>query len=147
MQTNSSGISRYEDIIDLPHHQSAYHPPMRMEERASQFSPFAALTGYGDTVKETARLTTQRIELDEDRKEELNRLLQLLAAQLQSEGHSQLVSVTYFCPDARKAGGAYRSETGVICKLPSDVRVIVLENENGERRNISIEEILKIERL
>ena len=140
-------MERYNDIIELPHHRSEHHPPMRMEERAAQFSPFAALTGYGDTVKETARLTTQRIELDEDRKEELNRILQLLAAQLQSEGHSQMVRVTYFSPDARKVGGTYLSEKGVICKLPSDVRIIVLESETGDRGNIPIEEILQIELL
>ena len=65
----------YEDMIHLPHHVSQKHPQMTMQERAVQFSPFAALTGYGDTLKETARLTDEWIEPDEQEKEELNRRL------------------------------------------------------------------------
>ena len=117
----------YEDIIALPHHRSLHHPPMGMAERAAQFSPFAALTGYGDAVQETARQTTEKIELDEDAKEELNRIMQVLAAQLHSQGYSQKVRITYFRPDLRKAGGEYVTETGVVRKLPLNVREVVLE--------------------
>ena len=69
------GGHRYDDIINLPHHQSAKHPRMSMEERAAQFSPFAALTGYGAVIEETGRLTEERIEPTEEQKDEIDRRL------------------------------------------------------------------------
>lgn len=117
----------YEDILLLSRPLSGRHKPMPAAERAAQFAPFAALTGYEDLVRETARLTTERIELDEDAREELDRTLQLLAAQVRSHGRSQLVCVTYFCPDSRKTGGTYQTCSGSVVKLPADHRVMVLE--------------------
>ena len=75
---------KYDDIMDLPHHQSKTRPRMSLLNRAAQFSPFAALTGYGETVKEAARLTTPEIELSEDRRAELDRKLEILKSSLPS---------------------------------------------------------------
>ena len=97
-------MSKYDDIIRLSRPVSEKHPRMSMTDRAAQFSPFAALTGYDAAVQETARRTDARIELDEDAKEEIDRRLR----QLQP---GEPVTVTYFRPDDRKAGGAYLTVT------------------------------------
>ncbi|MCD8005221.1 MAG: hypothetical protein LUE91_06155, partial [Oscillospiraceae bacterium] len=94
----------YSDIINLPHHVSATRPHMSMHDRAAQFSPFAALTGYDAAVKETARLTDQRAELDDDMKEKLSERINLLQENLAA---APAVEITYFIPDERKEGGAY----------------------------------------
>ena len=84
--------NRYDDIIDLPHHVSLSRPHMERSDRAAQFSPFAALTGYESAVKETARLTDQRVELDENEREALDKKLAVLAARL---GEQPEITVTY----------------------------------------------------
>ena len=93
-------MGKYDDIIDLPHHVSETHPPMSRADRAAQFSPFAALTGYDAAVRETARVTERRIELDEGVKAELNARLNCILEHLSE--HPQ-VSLTYFVQDERKA--------------------------------------------
>ena len=105
---------KYDDIINLPHHVSSRHPQMPMMNRAAQFSPFAALTGYDDAVRETARLTDEKIELDEYEKEELDRKIQWIGSHL--DEHIP-VSITYFQPDDRKAGGAYEKIVDTIRKI------------------------------
>ena len=107
-------MGRYDDIIDLPHHVSTTHHRMSMLERAAQFQPFRALTGYEDAVRETARLTDDRVELTEDEKALLDGKLQRLADNLASH---PLVTVTYFQPDKKKAGGEYVTTTGQLKKL------------------------------
>ena len=97
---------RYDDIINLPHHQSATRPHMSNYDRAAQFAPFAALTGYDDAVKETARLTDRRIELDEGEKAAIDQRLLLVQERLPEPTE---VTITYFVSDKRKAGGAYVS--------------------------------------
>lgn len=99
----------YDDIIRLPHHVSQNHPQMSMHDRAAQFAPFAALTGYEVAVGETARLTTERRELDAQEAEELNRRLTDLAARLKDRPK---VTIEYSVPDERKSGGAYVTVTG-----------------------------------
>lgn len=94
----------YDDIIHLPHHVSARHPQMPPEERAAQFSPFAALSGHEEAIRETARLTEDCALLDEDRREELNEQLLVLR---EREDREPEIAVTYFRPDVRKSGGAY----------------------------------------
>ena len=94
---------RYDDIIDLPHHVSARHHPMPMIDRAAQFSPFAALSGHGDAIAETARLTDARRELDEETQAQLNERIALLA---QAAPQRPIVRVTWFQPDAHKEGGS-----------------------------------------
>ena len=105
---------KYDDIISLSHHVSSRHPQMPMMNRAAQFSPFAALTGYDDAVRETARLTDEKIELDEYEKEELDRKIQWLGSHL--DEHIP-VSITYFQPDDRKAGGTYEEIIDTIRKI------------------------------
>ena len=105
---------KYDDIINLSHHVSSRHPQMLMMNRAAQFSPFAALTGYEDAVRETARLTDEKIELDEYEKEELDRKIQWLGSHL--DEHIP-VSITYFQPDDRKAGGTYEEIIDTIRKI------------------------------
>lgn len=102
---------RYDDIIDLPHHQSATRPRMPLIDRAAQFSPFAALTGYEAVITETARLTDQRIELDEDAKAAITRKLQVIVKHIRERPE---ITVTWFRPDEKKDGGAYMTVTGTV---------------------------------
>ena len=115
--------SPYEDIIGLPHHVSKTHPQMDIKNRAAQFAPFAALTGYDDAVAETARLTERKVELDENSKEILDRKLQWIEEH--SAEHPQ-ITVTYFKPDEKKTGGEYLVETGNVSKIDHYEQVIVL---------------------
>ena len=115
----------YDDIIRLPHHFSQNHPHMSMHDRAAQFAPFAALTGYEAAVGETARLTTERRELDAQEAEELNRRLTELAARLPD--HPE-VTVEYFVPDDRKAGGAYVTVTGRVRHVSVPEQTLVMED-------------------
>ena len=115
----------YDDIIHLPHHVSSAHPPMSVINRAAQFSPFAALTGYDAAIAETARLTDDRIELGENAIDDLDLKLLILTENIQS--HPE-ITVSYFQPDNKKAGGAYVAETGVIKKIDDYERIIVLTN-------------------
>lgn len=104
----------YDDIIHLPHPVSRRHAPMSLHDRAAQFAPFAALTGYDAAIRETARLTDSAAILDDSAKEALDEKLRLL----QSIIHTcPAVTVVYFEDDRRKAGGAYRSLTGNVCKI------------------------------
>ena len=105
-------MGRYDDIIHLSRPVSATRLPMSRENRAAQFAPFAALTGYDAAVRETARLTEECPEPDESRKAVLDRQLRLLAS-----AHAPEVRVVWFCPDERKAGGAFRSFSGQLKKL------------------------------
>lgn len=117
---------KYDDIINLPHHVSADRPHMPMIDRAAQFSPFAALTGYDAAIAETARLTDTRRELSEEQKEVISKQLLELQSPLKTD---PTVTVTSFVPDSRKAGGAYRSVTGTAKKV--DAYLSVLEMSNG----------------
>ncbi len=116
---------RYDDLLDLPHHVSVVHPHMSLYDRAAQFAPFKALTGYEDDVEETARLTDDRIELDEERIAYLDARLQLLEEHL---AEAPTVSITYFVPDARKDGGSYETVSGIVKKIDTVRRVIVLRD-------------------
>ena len=100
---------KYDDIIDMPHHVSDTRPHMPLIDRAAQFSPFAALTGYDEAVTETARLTDTMLELDDTQKEVISNQLRVLQENMKEQ---PLVSATYFVPDSKKAGGAYLSTIG-----------------------------------
>ncbi len=128
----------YDDILHHPRHISSRHPQMPMLERAAQFSPFAALTGYGDVIKEAARLTERRPELSETEKTELDYKLQ---AALARPGGSPVLAVTYFVPDEKKDGGSCRTACGRIRKIDAHRRQVVLED--GTR--IAAGDILDIE--
>ena len=115
-------MSEYDDIIDLPRPKSK-HEPMPMSGRAAQFSPFAALTGYGDAIDETARLTDRRIELSEEESAELDYKQQYLATL-----DAPTVTVTYFVPDERKSGGAYVTHTGVLKRVDEVESMVVFKD-------------------
>ena len=130
-------MGKYDDIMDLPHHVSTTHHRMSMLERAAQFQPFRALTGYEAALGETARLTEDRIELTEDEKALLDAKLQKLVDQIADH---PLVTVTFFQPDKKKTGGAYVTTTGQLKKIDDFEGALVLLG--GER--IVIDEILEI---
>ena len=125
MTSNRTDPHRYDDLLDLPHHVSITHPHMPLYDRAAQFAPFKALTGYEDDVEETARLTDQRIELDADTIERLDARLRLLEEHL---ADAPTVSITYFLPDERKDGGSYETVTGVVKKIDAIKRILVLRS-------------------
>lgn len=131
-------MGRYDDIINLPHHVSANRHHMSMAERAAQFQPFRALTGYEDAVRETARLTEDRIELTEDEKTLLDGKLQQLADDIASH---PLATITWFQPDKKKTGGEYITTTGQLKKIDDFAGILILLG--GER--IVIEDILDIQ--
>ena len=118
-------MENYDDIINLPHHESIKHPRMSALNRAAQFSPFAALTGHEAAISETARLTNTRLELDEDRKEELDECLQMIREHISLEPE---VAITYFVPDTQKEGGSYLQVIGVIKKLDDIEHKILMKN-------------------
>ena len=127
----------YDDILPLPHHVSERHPPMSWLDRAAQFSPFAALTGYEAAVEETARLTDRRIELDEGEKEAIDQRLTLLQEHLPEPTE---VTITYFVPDKKKTGGAYVSVSGMVKKIDDYERAVIL----CEGTSIPIDDIFHI---
>lgn len=135
----------YDDIINLPHHVSERHPHMPVSDRAAQFAPFAALTGYGDVIKETARLTETRPELSEDEKARMD---QTLRAVLNAQGENAGIVVTYFVPDARKSGGAYRRAAGKLRRVDEAEDTLILEIPEGEEGiallSVRMEDILSV---
>ena len=128
----------YEEIINLPHHVSATRPQMSLHDRAAQFSPFAALTGHEAAIEETARLTEQRPELEEDAKEKLDRVLSELVRCIEER---PIIHITFFKPDERKDGGTYLSSTGHVYKLNINKRLIVMEDGT----EINFDDILNIQ--
>ncbi len=113
---------KYDDIIDLPHHESKRHQKLGVDSYAAQFSPFAALTGYDGIVSETERVTDERIELDEDAKAVISDKLAAILSQIEKEPE---VTLTYFLPDKKKAGGKYVVVTGKIKKFDEYERYIL----------------------
>lgn len=115
----------YSDIINLPHHVSRNHPQMPMEARAAQFAPFAALTGYDAVIHETARLTDKQVELEEYDNERLNRKFAELMDNF--DNHPE-ITVSYFKPDERKAGGSYTTASGTIKKFDSYEHMLQMDD-------------------
>ena len=131
-------MEKYKDIINLPHKQSSKRPHMTLLDRAAQFAPFAALTGYDAAIKETGRLTDEKIELDEEALNILNMKYQILVDSLDDEPE---VTFTYFKPDERKAGGAYVKVTGTVKKVDDFERLIVMQ----DGAKLPMENILNID--
>ena len=127
----------YEDIINLPHHTSKKYPRMSLEARSAQFAPFAALTGYDDVIKETARLTNERREIDESLKIILDEKLQIIEEKISSK---PLITFTYFVPDFKKEGGSYKTVTGNVRKIDEYRNLVALE----DRMEIPIPEIIEL---
>ena len=130
-------MRKYDDIINLPHHVSKKHSQMSQEARAAQFAPFAALTGYDDAVKETARLTDDRIELDEEMKAIINDKLNVLEEHILEKPHA---TFTYFVPDIKKTGGSYNTITGNVRQIDLINNIIILTN----KKKINIRDIIGI---
>lgn len=122
MQTIDENDHCYDDIINLPHHVSDSRPQMSRASRAAQFSPFAALTGYDAAVSETARLTDEKLEPDEDTKAKINLCLQIIIDHIDEH---PTVSITYFKPDERKSGGAYITQNCVVRRIDEYERVVI----------------------
>ncbi len=116
---------KYDDIISLPHHVSPVHPPMPVGDRAAQFAPFAALTGYEEAVEEAARLTDNRTELNRDRIEELDRELRRLKEHIKERPKAEII---FFKPDERKAGGAFVTAYGEVKKIDEYLGKVIMED-------------------
>lgn len=115
-------MNEYDDIINLPYHQSKKHNHMSNYQRAAQFAPFAALTGYDAAIDETARLTDKKIELSEEQQEYLSQQIQLLIERISEK---PTVEIIYFVPDERKSGGEYVTVTSNVRRVDDFNREIV----------------------
>ncbi len=131
-------MNPYDDIINLPHHASTSRPRMSAHDRAAQFSPFAALTGYDSAITETSRLTDTRVELDEYSKADLNEKLRIIQDQIDQQPE---VSITYFQPDKMKSGGAYITAIGCVKKIDEFEHAVVMQDAT----KIPIEDIFEID--
>ena len=130
--------NHYEDIINLPHHISKTRPQMSMIDRAAQFSPFAALTGYDAAIQETGRLTDEKIDLGEEAKTVLDRKQHYLSDIISVQPE---ITVTYFLPDERKSGGSYLSVTGKLKRIDEYERMMILT----DGKKIPLDDIMNIE--
>lgn len=117
--------NKYDDIIHLPHPVSKRHPQMPMMDRAAQFSPFAALTGHGEAIKETERLTRPRVELDENEKNLLNEKLREIQMNLSEKPR---VKIVYYVQDEKKAGGTYVTFEGNVRKIDVYQKKMIFED-------------------
>ena len=129
---------KYDEIMGLPHHVSKTRPQMPISDRAAQFAPFAALTGYDAAIKETGRLTDERIELDVEALSALDMKYQLL---MEALDEAPEVTITYFRPDERKAGGKYVSAVGAVKKIDDFERRITMQ----DGAKIPMDDVLSIE--
>ena len=135
-----SAWETYRDIIDLPYPTRSRHPRMPIGDRAAQFAPFAALTGFGAVLRETERITEKRIELDEYEKEKLDDKIRLILEE--KEIHPE-ITVTFFVPDEKKDGGAYVTASGHIKRVDEAGQLLILE----EGDKIPMEDIYEISRV
>lgn len=139
MLKNDESWKKYSDIIDLPHHVSTKHPHMSSEDRAAQFSPFAALTGHEAAIKETARITDEFVEPDADKKQELDEKLQIIRMIL-ADNKTARVQMIFFKPDGKKSGGSYETITGNIKKIDEYNGLIVFD----DKTTVKIEKVIDI---
>lgn len=133
----------YDDILHLPHHRSDHRPHMSIYNRAAQFAPFAALTGYEEQVAETSRLTDRSIQLSEEEKQVLNQKINLI---LKDISKRQEYAFTYFVPDSRKSGGTYKIIYGSVKKIHLPSRTLTLYDKNGisDGQVLSLDQIVEI---
>ena len=129
---------KYDDILPLPHPTSKKHPRMPISDRAAIFSPFAALTGHAAAIQETARLTDQKIELDEDTKAELDRRQAILLEHIAEQPE---VTITWFCPDDKKSGGAYVVTVGRLKRVDETAGTLRL----ADGMTIALDEIVDLQ--
>ena len=131
-------IHDYSDIINLPYKKSKKYKHMSQKDRAAQFAPFAALTGHDAAIKETTRLTDERLELSDEVIMKLNDQLNMIRDNI---GTEQEVSITYFVPDDKKSGGAYLTHSGIVKKIDEFERKLIMQDETV----IPIEQISEIQ--
>ena len=131
-------MNSYEDIINMPHHVSSKRPQMSREQRAAQFAPFSALTGYEDAIKETARLTNRKIEVDDGLREILNNKLNIINENISK---NYLVTITYFIPDKKKNGGEYINIVGEVRRIDIVNNIIIMK----DKTKINMNDVLNIQ--
>ena len=134
---SEEALFKYADIIDLPYKKSTDRPHMSLHDRAAQFAPFAALTGHEEAIEETARLTDEKIVLDEGAMEAIGVKLYELSENIYKKWN---VSITYFIPDSYKSGGVYLTDIGTVKKIDNVEKVVIMDS--GMR--IKIEYIVSI---
>lgn len=132
-------MNDYSDIIRLPHHQSEKHRQMTLHDRAAQFAPFAALTGYEAELSEAARLTDCRLDVGEEDAERINAVLRELTQHSQNVPE---VRATYFVPDGKKPGGAYLTHKGKVRRVDTVKRELIF----ADKAVISIDDIYRLEK-
>ena len=130
-------MSKYDSIINLPHYELKNHKRMSTYSRAAQFSPFAALTGYSDSVKETARSTDKERNLSEDMKSKIDMKLQLIEEHIKERPK---ITVLYFVKDKKKSGGEYLEYTGNVRRIDIVGRNIIFV----DKKIINLEDIYEI---
>ena len=119
-------MNKYDDIINLPHHVSKTRKPMTMYNRAAQFAPFAALTGYDDAIKETSRLTDKKIEISDELKNELNQKIKFISDNIKLKPK---VTITYFVYDNKKSGGVYKTISGNVRRIDEVEKCLLFTNK------------------
>ena len=130
-------MNKYDDIIDLPHHVSKTRKPMSLYNRAAQFAPFAALTGYDDAIEETARLTETKVELSDELKNDLNQKINFIKNNIKV--HPEL-TIKYFVRDNKKSGGIYKSLTSIIKKVDDFNKCLIF----ADNTNVYFDDIISI---
>lgn len=131
-------LNRYDDIIHLPHPVSPSRPHMPQIDRAAQFAPFSALSGFAAAIEEAARQTEAKRELSEDAKDSLDEALRMIQARIDARPKA---AITYFQPDPGKSGGAYITVTGRVKKIDAYGRAVVMQ----DGRTIPMGEIVGLE--
>ena len=122
---------KYADIIDLPYKKSTDRPHMSLHDRAAQFAPFACLTGHEEAIEETARLTDEKIVLDDGAMEAIGIKLYKISENIHKKWN---ISITYFLPDSLKSGGVYLTDVGIVKKVDNVEKVVIMDS--GMRINI-----------
>lgn len=130
-------MNKYDDIIDLPHHVSKTRKPMSLYNRAAQFAPFAALTGYDDAIEETARLTETKVELSDELKNDLNQKINFIKNNIKV--HPE-ITIKYFVLDNKKSGGIYKSLTSIIKKVDDFNKCLIF----ADNTNVYFDDIISI---
>lgn len=130
-------MNKYDDIIDLPHHVSKTRKPMSLYNRAAQFAPFAALTGYDDAIEETARLTETKVELSDELKNDLNQKINFIKNNIKV--HPE-ITIKYFVRDNKKSGGIYKSLTSIIKKVDDFNKCFIF----ADNTNVYFDDIISI---
>ena len=129
-------MNKYDDIINYDYQMK--HPRMSKLERSAEFAPFAALTGHKESIMETARITDNKIIIDDGIKEIINHKIRIILDNIKVK---PLITITYFVPDLKKNGGKYITETNKVKKIDLDKKIIVMDNLN----KIFFDNILDIE--